>query len=81
MINCNGNENDNEKYIIYLIDLDVDMDTAIQNITCLGKIMSASNKKHLKIQPCKFKKHWYMIVYVFQKYPKNFPFKLFLILQ
>ena len=21
MINCNGNENDNEKYIIYLIDL------------------------------------------------------------
>ena len=81
MINCNGNENDNEKYIIYLIDLDVDMDTAIQNITCLGKIMSASNKKHLKIQPCKFKKHWYMIVYVFQKYPKNFAFKLFLILQ
>ena len=57
MINCNGNENDNEKYIIYLIDLDVDMDTAIQNIACLGKIMSASNKKHLKITPCKFKKH------------------------
>ena len=34
----------NEKQIIQLIDLDVDMDT---KIACLGKIMSICNKQHL----------------------------------
>ena len=29
------------------IDLDVDMDTIIQNIAILGKIMSLCNKQHL----------------------------------
>ena len=33
---------------MYLIDLDVDWDTNIQNIACLGKIMSISNKQHLR---------------------------------
>ena len=30
---------------------------------------------------CKLKKHWEMIAYVFRKYPKNFAFQLFVILQ
>ena len=30
---------------------------------------------------CKLKKHWEMIAYVFRKYPKNFAFQLFIILQ
>ena len=46
MINCNE-----------LTGLDVDMDTNIQNIACLGKIMSINNKQHLKVQSCKLKKH------------------------
>ena len=37
MIDCNENENNNQKYIKQLIDL-VDMNTNIQNIACLGKI-------------------------------------------
>ena len=37
-------------------------------------------KKSLEVQLCKLKKHWYMIAYVFQKYPKNFTFQLFIIL-
>ena len=36
---------------------------------------------NLKVQSCKLKKHRYMIAYVFQKYPGNFVFQLFLILQ
>ena len=30
---------------------------------------------------CKCKKHWWMIVYVFQKYPENFAFWLIIILK
>ena len=29
------------------IDLDIDLDTNAQNMACLGKIMSISNKQHL----------------------------------
>ena len=47
MINCNENENDNEEQLIYLIDLDVAMDTNVQNIAYLGKIMFICNKQHL----------------------------------
>ena len=47
MINCNENENDNDKKIIQLIDLDVDMETNIQNIACLGNLISICNKQHL----------------------------------
>ena len=28
----------------------------------------------LQVQSCKLKNHWWMIAYVFQKYPKNFAF-------
>ena len=34
----------------------------------------------LKVESCKLKKHWQMIAYVFQKYPENFAFQLFIIL-
>ena len=44
MTNCNENEKANEKQIIQVIDLDVDMDTNIQNIAYLGNIMSICNK-------------------------------------
>ena len=47
MINWNENESDNEKYIIWLIDLDVDMDSNIKNIACRGKAMCISNEQHL----------------------------------
>ena len=47
MINCNENENDNKKKIIWLKNLDVDMDTNIQNIVYLGKIKSICNKQHI----------------------------------
>ena len=30
-----------------IIDLDVDMDTNVQNIPCLGKIVPICNKQHL----------------------------------
>ena len=43
---CNENEIDHEKWIIQLIDLDVDMNT-MQNIACISKIMSICNKQHL----------------------------------
>ena len=50
MINCNENENDNDK-IDHInktyIDLDVGMETNIENIACLGKTMSVYNKQHL----------------------------------
>ena len=49
-INCNKNENDiyktdhiNKTYI----DQDVDIETNIENIGCLGKTMSLYNKQHL----------------------------------
>ena len=38
-------------------------------------------KDTLKAQSCKLKKHWQMIAYVFQKYPENFAFQLYIILQ
>ena len=47
MINCNENENNNEKQIIWLVNLDEAMDTSIQNIAYLGEIMSVCNKQHL----------------------------------
>ena len=47
MINFNENENDNEKQIVQLTDLDVYMDTNIQNIACLLKIMSTWYQQHL----------------------------------
>ena len=34
---------------------------------------------HLKVQSWKFKKRWWMIVSVYQKYPENFAFQLFII--
>ena len=50
MINCSENENDhgnidhiNKTYI----DQDVDIDTSIENIACLGKTVSLCNKQHL----------------------------------
>ena len=30
------------------IDLDIDLDTNVQNMACLSKIMSISNKQHLR---------------------------------
>ena len=45
MINCNENENNSEKQIIQLIDLDEDTDTNMQNIAWLGKIMSICKKQ------------------------------------
>ena len=47
MINCNENENNNEKQIIWLVHLDEAMDTSIQNIAYLGEIMSVCNKQQL----------------------------------
>ena len=32
----------------------------------------------LKVQSCKLKEHWYMIAYVFQKYPENVAVQLFI---
>ena len=50
MINCNENENDNDK-VDYTnktnINKDVDIETNIENIACLGKTMSLCNKQHL----------------------------------
>ena len=49
-INWNKNENDNYK-IDHInktsIDQDVDIETNIENIGCLGKTMSLYNKQHL----------------------------------
>ena len=45
MINCNEDENDSEKQIIQLIDLDKDKDTNVQNIAWLGKNMSICRKQ------------------------------------
>ena len=50
MINCNENENDNEKtdHINKTwIDQDIDILTNMQNIACLGKRMPLCNKQHL----------------------------------
>ena len=51
MINCNEIENHNESrsynWPIKLMDLDVDMNTNIQNIACFSKIMSMCNEQHL----------------------------------
>ena len=47
MINCNENENDNEKTDRMnktWIDQDVDIVTNIQSIACLGKRMHPCNK-------------------------------------
>ena len=46
-MNCNENENNNEKQIIWLVHLDEAMDTSIQNIAYLGEIMSVCNKQQL----------------------------------
>ena len=50
MINCNENENDNDK-VDYTnktnINEDIDIETNIENIACLGKTMSLCNKQHL----------------------------------
>ena len=50
MINCNENENDNDK-IDHINktyrNQDVDTETNIENIVCLGKTMSLCNKQHL----------------------------------
>ena len=35
----------------------------------------------LKVKSCKLKRYWKMIAYVFHKYPENFAFQLFIILQ
>ena len=34
---------------------------------------------NLKVQSCKLIKHWYMLAYVFEKYPVSFTFQLFII--
>ena len=50
MINCNENENDNDKvYHINKTNIDQngDIETNIENIVCLSKIMSLCNKQHL----------------------------------
>ena len=47
MINWNENENDNEKWNIWLRDLDVKLDTNMQNIVCLGNITSICNKQDI----------------------------------
>ena len=50
MINCNGNENDNDK-IDHINKAykgqDIDIETNIENIVCLGKATSLCNKQHL----------------------------------
>ena len=50
MINCNGNENDNDK-IDHINKTykgqDIDIETNIENIVCLGKTTSLCNKQHL----------------------------------
>ena len=50
MINCDVYENDNGKrYHINetYMDQDVDIQTNIENIGCLGKAMSLCNEQHL----------------------------------
>ena len=50
MINCNENENDNgttDHINKTYIDQDVDTETTIENVACLGKTMSPCNKQHL----------------------------------
>ena len=50
MINCNENENDNEKIDRInktWIDQDIDIVTNIQNIACFGKRMPLCNKQLL----------------------------------
>ena len=50
MINCNENENDNYK-IDYINKTyrgqDIDIETNIENIVCLGKTISLCNKQQL----------------------------------
>ena len=51
---------------------------------CLTEDNSSQyHKTHLrlKVQPWKLKNHWYIIADVIQKYPENFAFQLFIILQ
>ena len=50
MINCNENENDNDRTDLInktYRDQDVDIETNVENIACLGKTMSLCNKQHL----------------------------------
>ena len=47
MINCNEIENHDERLIDLIKDLEVDMNTNIQHIACLDKIMPLCNKQHL----------------------------------
>ena len=50
MINCNENENDDEKTDHInrtYIGQGVDVEKNIQNIACLGKTMPVYNKQHL----------------------------------
>ena len=50
MINCNENQNDNGKkghINKTYIDQDVDIETNIENIACLGMAMLLCNKQHL----------------------------------
>ena len=50
MINCDVNENDND-IIDHInktcIDQDVDVETNIENVGCLGKTMLLCNRQHL----------------------------------
>ena len=50
MINCNENVNDNgtvDHINKTHRDQDIDIETKIENIACLGKTMSLCNKKYL----------------------------------
>ena len=65
MINCDVNENDND-IIDHInktcIDQDVDVETNIENIGCLGKTMLLCNRQHLSNILAsiyqKVKQHW-----------------------
>ena len=55
IFNCNENENDNSK-IDHInktyINQDLDLETKIENIVCLGKTISLCNKQHLSNNWC-----------------------------
>ena len=46
-----------------------------------SKLWSLGISSKLKVQSCKLRKHGKMIAYVFQKYPENFLFQLFIVRQ
>ena len=54
--------------------------TVLEKWNNFPRVYSQTCSAAMKGTVMQIKKHWQMIAYMFQNYPKSFPFKLFIIL-